>query len=446
MSNQEFENYLALIGKLLQLSRNQRDQIAGELRDHLQMRVADLEGEGTPRQDAIRQALEEFGDAAAMAKNFQSVINHKKRRQMMRFVTFSIAGSFLVAVLLMAMWPSQSHFGAPSTSIAQDNKAVEKTESKTEPPIRFSPGTEATIKTERALKRVVDLEYDQTPWSEVEEDLELRLGVNFLLSISAMDDSLTEDEPVTINLAGIPLSKALTLMLATKNATYVIDDGVVIIISLDDAEDVKWFRLKMYDCRDLVAVLPKRRENFGGGGYGGAGRGGGGGGVFSVAQGVEASQKGKASGSKPKADAPNASALLDKKLNQILSLMKSDLEKNLTEPTSEQTLVNLVQSMVAPDTWKSTGQGLGAIDAVNGILIVSQSEQVHQQIEKLLADLEANVLGRTKVDARATKIENEPLKKAKASANSTGKVAKPSAPQDSDPFAVSSDPDSDPFE
>ncbi len=41
MSNQEFENYLRLMGKLLrQLSRGQQQQIAGELRDHLESRVA----------------------------------------------------------------------------------------------------------------------------------------------------------------------------------------------------------------------------------------------------------------------------------------------------------------------------------------------------------------------------------------------------------------------
>ena len=123
MSNQEFENYIALMGKLLQLSQKQRDQIAGELRDHLQLRVADLQSEGIEEQDAIKQALEEFGDAAVMAKNFQSVINHKKRRWMMRFVTFSIAGSFLAAILLMALWPSESRFGAPSHSVAQDKAA-----------------------------------------------------------------------------------------------------------------------------------------------------------------------------------------------------------------------------------------------------------------------------------------------------------------------------------
>ena len=41
MSEREFENYLKLIGKLLQLSRGQQEQITVELRDHLHSRVAE---------------------------------------------------------------------------------------------------------------------------------------------------------------------------------------------------------------------------------------------------------------------------------------------------------------------------------------------------------------------------------------------------------------------
>ena len=182
MSNQEFENYIALMGKLLQLSQKQRDQISGELRDHLQLRVADLQSEGIEEQDAIRQALEEFGDAAVMAKNFQSVINHKKRRWMMRFVTFSIAGSFLAAILLMALWPSESRFGAPSHSVAQDKAAEARAEvAKNNATHRFSPSTERTMKAEQALKSSGNLRYDETPFAEVMEDLSLRYGLNLSL-------------------------------------------------------------------------------------------------------------------------------------------------------------------------------------------------------------------------------------------------------------------------
>ena len=68
--------------------------------------------------------------------------------------------------------------------------------------------------------------------------------------MSAKTDSLSDDEPMTFNLKGMPLNKALILMLGTKNATYIIDEGVVVIISLDDAEDSKYLRLKVFDCDD----------------------------------------------------------------------------------------------------------------------------------------------------------------------------------------------------
>ena len=42
MSNDEFETWLSLVGRLLGLSERQRSQIGAELRDHLESRVADL--------------------------------------------------------------------------------------------------------------------------------------------------------------------------------------------------------------------------------------------------------------------------------------------------------------------------------------------------------------------------------------------------------------------
>ena len=437
MSNQEFENYITLMGKLLQLNPDQRDQIAGELQDHMQMRVAELESEGVEKQQAIKQALEEFGDVAGMAKNFQTVIKHRNRRRMMRFVTFSIAGSFVAAVLLMAMWPLESHFGAPSQSVAQEGEAQstdQEPELAVKPPVRFSTGTERTIKAEQALRQNVDLDYDETPYAEVQEDLQARTGLNFILSSSAQDDWLTSDKPITVNLKDVPLNKALDLMLETNNATYVIDDGIIIVISRDDALDPRWLRTKMYDCRDLVAVLPKTAKPMGGGiGFGGGGGGGGFGGgnaqgddvlgdIFSgdigglLGPGDGLPNRGGGAGGvfsippignlgdlqEEEEEEQNVSALIDRKLGTILALMKAEAERKRPEPSSEQTLVGLVQSTIGPDDWSDTGYGNGTIDAVNGILVVSQSEQTHQKIDKFLADLEASVLRRTRVGSHTT--------------------------------------------
>ena len=64
MSNEEFENYLALVSRLLRLNRSQREMIRNEMRDHLETRVEEMVDSGVDRKDAIRSALEEFGDAA----------------------------------------------------------------------------------------------------------------------------------------------------------------------------------------------------------------------------------------------------------------------------------------------------------------------------------------------------------------------------------------------
>ena len=234
----------------------------------------------------------------------------------MRFINFPIASSFLVVILLMVSWPAKS--------IAQDVKeSAEKNDSaKNRPSWRFSTGTEDTIKAEQALKQRVSLKYGETPFSEVKKKLESLTGLNFLLNQSATDDSLTLDEKISFELADVPLNKALRLLLETNNATYVIDDGIVIIISLDDAEDAKWLRLKMYDCSDLTKVL---------------------------------------------------------------------LAKNQPDPSSEQPLLDMVQSLIAPDSWLETGQGLGSIYLVKGTLVVTQTEEIHQQVEKFLEDLKASV-------------------------------------------------------
>mgnify|MGYP002701045636 FL=1 len=64
MPEREFELYLDLLGKLLKLTPEQKTSISDELRDHLEERFEELVQSGQSRDDAIRQALDEFGDAA----------------------------------------------------------------------------------------------------------------------------------------------------------------------------------------------------------------------------------------------------------------------------------------------------------------------------------------------------------------------------------------------
>ena len=97
MSDREFDNYLALLAKLLRLDGQQREAIAGELRAHLEDRLDELLARGVPRDEAVKLALEEFGDAAGLAAEFGSISRNRRRRWLMRVTTFSAAAIVLVA-------------------------------------------------------------------------------------------------------------------------------------------------------------------------------------------------------------------------------------------------------------------------------------------------------------------------------------------------------------
>ena len=136
-------------------------------------------------------------------------------------------------------------------------------------------GSENDERILRALEQPATLDYDEEAWSDVEADLESKFRINIVLTQSAKDDSLDVDEPMTVNLRGIRLKNALRLMLKDKNATFIVRDEVLQIVSIDDAEtDPKFLVTNVYNVGDLVAP----RFNPGGGIQGGGGQGGGGGG------------------------------------------------------------------------------------------------------------------------------------------------------------------------
>ena len=395
MSNEELEIYVALVAKFMRLSPEERDLISGELQDHLQLRVEDLIHDGVSRSDAISQAVHEFGDAAVMAKNFQTVHNLKRRRWMMRFMTFSIVGSFLITILAIAMWPQNARFGSPSKSIAQEDNTPEApldAVKSVSPKVRLnaSDSTQRNRKAESALKQAVNLGFYETPFDEVKEELEDITGLNFILTQSARDDSLTDDELTTFTVTQMPLGDALELILASHNATYFIDSGAVQIISVDDADDEAYLRVKMFDCRELAKVLtktsPPQRIRSNSGGFGG--------GTFSVCQ-IPASQHLPTQQVQPQqSNQLSESQLLDAKLQQIMSMMQQEANRRLPEPTAEHTLETLVRTIAGPDTWISEGSGLGTVKAVNGILIVRNTETILKQVENLIVDLKSELISK----------------------------------------------------
>ncbi len=325
MSRDEFDNYLKLVAKLLRCNSDQQQQLCDELRDHLELRKADLMAEGLGEQQAIGRALDEFGDVALMADNFRKISQLKRKRWMMKLTTVSIAIGFVACLLLMAMWPENARLGAPDRIVAQEQveadeitnlfqseiaiKEIEargKAEAEAaklakeklakESPDQLQPITislryfAADEKIERALKQTVDFSYDDEQWDVIARDLFEGFGIGVLINASAADE-LRSDDVLSISLSQVSLETALNLLLAQKACSFFVKNGVMQVIRIEDVEDPEFLQTRIFNCRKLLEridmqrshlktiLVPDDRLQVDAGGMGG-GMGGMGGGMF----------------------------------------------------------------------------------------------------------------------------------------------------------------------
>ncbi len=74
-------------------------------------------------------------------------------------------------------------------------------------------------------------------------------------------------------------------------------------------------------------------------------------------------------------------------------------------------LIETIISSVAPDTWEENGQGGGTLNALGRMLIISQTPDVHTEIEELLRMVRADADGRrtVSIDARWLTLSSQEL-------------------------------------
>src|SRR3954464_15949414 len=113
MSQQEFDNYLSLLCRLLRIAPQQREQVAEEFRAHMDDRLDELLAKGLTRDDAIKLAIEEFGDAAGLAAQLLRIQQGRRKRWIMRIGTVSVAGLAAAGLLAVALWPEGAQVKAP---------------------------------------------------------------------------------------------------------------------------------------------------------------------------------------------------------------------------------------------------------------------------------------------------------------------------------------------
>jgi hypothetical protein len=284
MSDREFENYLTLLSGLLRLDGKQRAAIADELRSHLEDRLDELVGRGVSRDEAIKQALAEFGDAAGLAGQFGAISQSRKRRWLMRVTTFSMAAMILVAASLAIFWPGRNAAPGLAAVVAQAPKAAEVRDPfgppeaaapKQAAPQPASERPSAARRIESELDKTTEIDMVEMPLKDVMTFLQERHQIPIVLNAKRLEEaSVSIDTPITKTLKGIRLASALNLMLRDLELAYVVADEVLQITTPEHAESMT--EVRVYDCRDLLTMQPPKKDDkhadgaapMPGGGYG----------------------------------------------------------------------------------------------------------------------------------------------------------------------------------
>jgi hypothetical protein len=389
MSEQEFDLYLKLLSRCLALTSRQREQIADELRDHLEERLEELAAAGISREKAVVQALDEFGDAAVLAAHFSTIAHLKRRRFLMRLSLGSVVGLAAALLVAYAFWPENHAVQIPVPVLAQNKpkkaepahaarKAAPQPRVATaaphlaDRPLSSDVGRDPIVRRiQETLEVTTEFMIDPQPLKDAINFIAQRYQIPILLDRKTLEDaSIDTSAEVRLPYAGLKLRQALTLLLEqlAQPLSFDIREGVLWISTRESIQSRRF--VVVYDCRDLVNLRPimpveevhrqtssHRRNDMGGMG----------GGMFDVPS--PAAAKGKE-------PAANASQKPPEKSAEPAAI-------NCEEPVSP--LIRVIKYAGDEDAW--SGEGGGQITELGGLLVVNQSAIVHEEIKRILSDL-----------------------------------------------------------
>ncbi len=265
--------------------------------------------------------------------------------------------------------------------------------------------TPAEQEIQKSLGKFVEAKFNERPLGEVLETLSKMVGVNIHLDPQGLAaEGLTTDQPVSLNLEQpISLRSALNLLLENKGLGYLIQNEVLLVTSAQNKD--KNTHARVYYVADLVMPIPNfvpgynvglpaaLRESLNALGYGGAGRP-----MFSgpltIANNEEENVK---TGAVPtSALAQMAAPGMQNTTGLRLPGMGGMTSNGPGGPggmgggvqADFDSLIDLITTTIAPESWVDVG-GPGSIKefATNLSLVVSQTQDVHEQIADLLAQL-----------------------------------------------------------
>ena len=387
MSQHEFDQFLSLLNRLLRLSSSEREAIANELRDHLEERLTELLSQGVPRYKAIETALEEFGDAAGLAGEFVQIFRKQRRRWMMRMTLGTAAGLAVLVMLTTAFWPQGRSGASLDHVVAQDEVA---------------PGEQAALRAptldasdrlaEAELRNRVDIDFIDIPIVEALDELCSQVGLQFYLKEKYLEDEgISADAPVSLSLDQVSDEMALDLILEQLELTYIICDGIVLVTTEQDLENVAVVRV--YNCRDLLAInistdasegnAGEDEENeFGGNPIDASSPG-------SPRSGNKRTRQPSPGATPPASDQSNAAVVPRNVLAQFGGASSGGTggfgggDMGAQPRSRDERLMDIITTAVVPESWSDIG-GPGTIAEFDGLIVIRHNPRIHRQVERVL--------------------------------------------------------------
>lgn len=238
MPEQEFEIYLTLLSRLLRLNPSQKAAISDELRDHLEQRLGDLLRTGVSREEAIRIAMEEFGDVTGLALDLTRV----SRTPMKKIVVRStIAASVAAAgiVFWVSLFAPEHRIAAPPVVQAQQDKPVDQLVEK----VRPAPAADRKISAllddpelfPAFLAKQVEADFEDAPLSEVCEFLQEAHGIPIMFQQSALhDEGISPSEvKISLHIKSLTFEELLNHLTRPLDLVWEVNDEIVRVTTTD---------------------------------------------------------------------------------------------------------------------------------------------------------------------------------------------------------------------
>ena len=338
LSDPDYDAYLSLLTRFLRLSPSQRDEIRRELRAHMEEAIEAQLERGVPRDEAVRRALEDFGDAAELAARFSSIGGRK------RWIMKGTAAAACIGFVALAFNNLPTWNGDASPTAARTADTALQSVAAAVQPHQDTDDADRDRRIFEALnKRVPEVAFDSVELEPVFDWFSEVTGIrNCHVQWSRLEEAgIERGTPISMRISDLRAERILRFILTEASndhvdLQYAVFDGILVISTPEGFQ--RNLHIEVYAVDDLPTHTRRSARD------------------------------------------PLTGA-------DVLTPRKTDVAVEDVAPAEpESDLINLIQNAVAPDTWSANG-GSGYIQVYHGSLVVRQSEAVHAELARLLAAL-----------------------------------------------------------